>query len=77
MAVKPPSGPPIYGLKAPTGYTIMANYHYDEKPRLPEPLSEERVERLRKQCAFLPGDLAIDDKKLIRLLAAAGGGGDY
>lgn len=55
----------------------MAKQYHEEKPRLPEPLSEERVERLRKQCAFLPGGLAIDDKELIRRLAAAGGGGDY
>lgn len=55
----------------------MAKQYQDDKSALQEPLSEERVERLRKQCALLPGGLAIDDKEQIRRLAAAGGGGDY
>ncbi|GAB6040442.1 hypothetical protein [Endothiovibrio diazotrophicus] len=55
----------------------MPKRYNEEKTTLPERLSEERVERLRKQCAFLPGALAIDDKELIRRLAAAGEGGDY
>ena len=55
----------------------MAKHYQDEKPHPPEPPSEERLERLRKQCAYLPAGLAIEDKELIRRLAAAGEGGDY
>ena len=55
----------------------MAKHYNEERPRLPEPLSEERLERLHKQCAHLPAGLAIDDKELICRLAAAGEGGDY
>ncbi len=48
-----------------------------DQPSARQKESKERIERLRKQCAILPGRLAIVDPELIRLLAAAGRGGDY